>query len=689
MTRLRLGALALFAAIGVAIGVLGLSGRGGAQLDGGAAKRLVGPTAAATLTTQAAAQILAKQHLSKRSVDDEIAGRWVRLMLKDLDSSKIYFTQGDVDGFQAKSVGLAQKLRQGDLTLAYEMFKRLLERIDERHALARQLLAEPFDFSGDDEYPMNPAKANFAKDDKDVRDLWRRRLMHELLQQKADGFKDDEALAKLRKRLAASRDGFQRIDDDELVEIALSNLARAFDARSTYIGARSWRQFQDSMRSQYDGIGTALQMVEGACRVTRVLPGGAAHKDGRLKENDVIIGVATDVGTDVGAAENAKVVDVTDMRLNDIVRLLRGPRNTKVRLEVIPAGQSERLFYTLTRAPVTQQTARGAIVDVKGDVRGEAGPALRVGYLLLPSLYGVPSGSTGQPCSADVKSILSVGPQSFRERAVDLVVLDLRTNTGGILKEATAVAELFLADRPIMQVKSTDGAVQTYSGAAKTPTWDGPLVVLTSRQTASGAEIIAGALQSHGRALVVGESTHGIGTVQSLFEVGTNTKLADPKLGVMRVTYQVFYRPNGESTQKRGIVPDVELPWMINPEAGEAAADYPVDFDRIDALRYDRFNLGINDDLRAKLRKQSQDRRQSSPDFKTLTELIALTNDRAQRGTISLNLKKRLADRAAFARLPTDAVRQRKVDEAADVDRDFYFEEALAISRDYWRELKK
>lgn len=641
------------------------------------APAVVEPPANAAAIVKNVARLLPERHLSKRPLDAEIAERWLKLMVREWDPSKMYFTRGDIDEFQRKLDGQAERLRQGNIALAFDVFKRFFERLDERLKLAKELLDQPFDFAGDDVYTFDPAKASYIENDLEAREIWRKRLMFDLLQQNAKVPGDAAGRARAARNLQQVRNRHTRMDGDEVLETALGALARAFDPKSTYFGQRSWREFQDNARAQFEGIGAQLLERDGGALVTGVVPGGAADKDGRLKDGDLIVGVGVD--------DTGKIIDIADMRLNDIVRLIRGPRGTKVRLEVIPAGQAERILYTLTREPIHTLRARGVVVNAAAP----DDPPLKVGYLFLPSLYGAVRGATGVPCSADVRRILAEGDDSFRAKGVDLVILDLRTNAGGLLNQALDVADLFAPSKPVMQSKSSAGKVQTYSGQAKESAWDGPLVVLTSQQTASGAEIIVGALQSLGRALVVGETTHGLGTVQNLYDVGSDPKLADPKLGVLRVTTLVFYRPNGESTQKRGIIPDVALPWLTQPPFGEAAHDYATEFDRIDALRYDRFDFGLNEELRAKLRAKSAARTKASPDFQKLTRVIALAAERKERGSVPLNLQKHQAERAALGQLAADDVRTRRVQEAKDVERDFYFDEALAICRDYWRAWKK
>lgn len=637
-----------------------------------------GPPPAAATIVKSVARLLPEQHLSKHPLDAEIAGRWLKLFVRDFDQNKMYFTQDDIDGFQKKLDGQADRLRQGDIALAFDIFKRFRERLDERLKLAKELLDQPFDFSGDDVYTFDQAKATYVENELEAREIWRKRLMFELLEQNVKVTGDDAGKERVTRNLNQFRTRIAKMDDDEVLELALAALARAFDPRSTYIGTRSWRQFQDDLRAQFDGVGVQVQAREGGAIVLRVIPGGPAHKDGRIKEGDLIIGIAID--------DTDKTIDLADKRLHEIVKMIRGPRGTKVKLEVIPAGQAERIFYTLPREPIVTAKARGVVLDA-GPAADD--PPLKIGYLLVPSLYGAPSGSKGASCSADVRRILTEGDDSFRAKGVDLVILDLRTNWGGTLTEAVDVPGLFMPGRPIVQVKSSDGKSNYYAGQSKESAWDGPVVVLTSRDTASGAEIVVGALQSLGRGIVVGESTAGSGTVQSLFDVGGEPKITDPKLGVLRITHQVFYRPNGESTQKRGIIPDIPLPWLTQPAVGEAAQDYATEFDRIDALRYERFPFGLTAELRMKLRAQSAERTKASAEFQKLARLIAFTTERIERGSAPLNLKKHQEERAAREQLPADQVRFLRVDDAKEVERDFYFDEVLAICRDYWRVWKK
>lgn len=659
----------------IGAGVLGFSLCGWAEQNQSepGRKRLNGPDAVTTQIVRNAARLLPEHHLSKHPLDAEIAHRWLKLFLRDLDLNKLFFQKEDVESFERQLAGLPERFGQGDVRLAYDMFEKFLERLDGGLKLALDILEKNPELEGDDEYRFDPAQTTYADSNLKAQEIWRKRVMYNLLLHRADKADAQEAKARVQRQLQAFRQRYLEVDDAELVEMAVGALARAFDAKSTYIAARSWRQFQDDLRGQLEGIGMQFALRDNVPEVLRIFPGSPAHQDGRLKVGDKIVGVDTE--------GKGKIVDVIGKRTTDIARLIRGKRGTKVRLEVIPAGQSERVLITLTRAPILTATAYGQVLDA-GPKPG--GGTLRVGYVFLPSLYGSTSGAKGNACSEDVRRILQEGERSFRASAADLVVLDLRTNSGGLLREALEVTELFIPQGPLYQVKGAGGEIHAISGEKKAAAWEGPMVVLTSRSSSSGTELIVGALQSYARALVVGESTNGVGTVQNLFGVLGTKDLKDPKLGVLRITGQQFYRPNGESTQKRGVTPDVELPWLANPPAGEAAQDYATEFDRVDTLRFDRFRLGIDDKLRTALRGKSAERRKASPEFQKLADMSAAFSQIKTRGTVPLNLKRYLDERSRTSLLPSDDVRFRKVEEASEVNRDFYLEEVLAICRDYW-----
>ncbi len=504
------------------------------KLSGGESG-LSGPTPIVREAARNVAKLLPEQHLSNHPLDAEIGQRWLRLFLKELDPLKTYFTQQDVDGFHKREKDLTELFRKGEVEFYYDIFKRFQERVKQRVQLTKELLAKDHDFSVDEDMMLDYDRAVWAKDENEAREVWRKRVKFEILLHKADGAGDKEARTRSARRLETYAEQIGATDDDTLLESALTSLARAFDPKSNYMSPKSWRDYEEGLQQQFDGLGIQIRNDEGQVVVLRVFAGGPAHKDGRLKVGDKIVGVDP-----TGAG---KIQDVTGKKTSEVVKLIRGKRGTKVRIEALPAGQAERRQYTITRDKVETPGARGEIIEVPSGPNRTA----KVGYIFLPNLYGtrVPDKTDDRSSTGDVRKILSDPTKGFKAQKVDVVLLDLRANSGGLLNEAIRFPDLFLDQGPIFGVKNRAGRTNHYGAQQPGMEWAGPVVVLTSRSTASGAEIIVGALQSHGRGLIVGEATSGVGTVQSLFDVTRATALGNdsPQHGVLQITSSSFIGP--------------------------------------------------------------------------------------------------------------------------------------------------
>jgi carboxyl-terminal processing protease len=389
------------------------------------------------------------------------------------------------------------------------------------------------------------------------------------------------------------------------------------------------------------------------------------------------------------------MAEVVDMKLNDVVKMIRGHAGTVVRLGVTDAtgGETEYIEITRARIELTDSEARSEIVE-----EGQAadGSAMKIGVIDLPSFYMDMAGARmGKPnyksTTRDVRRILN----EFTAKGVDVVVLDLRRNGGGSLTEAINLTGLFIDTGPVVQVKDADGVVQHYDDLERGMAWDGPLVVLTSKFSASASEILAGAVQDYRRGLVVGDdSTHGKGTVQSLLDLGSQLfRVPDPpNLGALKITMQQFYRPNGDSTQKRGVLADVPLPSLTSQmDVGEADLDYAIEFDRVNAAKFDRLNL-VNSELLNELKARSKSRREKSEDFQKLARNIRRYKEQKDRKFVTLNEAQFKKEREE---LDADEEEEKQFEEQMDytvrpvVDRNYYFNEILNIAVDYVRLLEQ
>lgn len=662
----------------------------------GAQAELNGPTANDRNVTISVRALLKDEHLTRHPLDNEIAHRLFKGFIKMLDPAKVYFYQSDIDAFREQEDNLDDEIRSGDTGFSYTVFRTLLKRIDERVAVVDELLAMDHDFTVDEEMVIDPDAAHYPVDADEAYDLWRKRIKYDLLVLKADAAKaaddksdsdDDSAKSPPedpRKRLARRYHSFAKrmhqTDSQELLEMYLTSLTTAYDPHSTYMSPSSFDNFEIQMRLNLEGIGASLQFDDGYTVVKQIIPGGAADKDGRLKPEDRIVGV--------GQGEDGQIVDTVDMKLSDVVEKIRGHRGTTVRLEVMPGGRGERKVYNIVRAKIElkDSEARGEVIEEDRD-----GRKYRIGVIDLPSFYmDMEANRRGV---ADYKSTtrdLAKLLDGFRNENVDAVILDLQRNGGGSLTEAISATGLFIDQGPVVQVKDKANRVQHYDDLETGAAWDGPLVVLTSKLSASASEIFAGAIQDYGRGVIVGDkSTHGKGTVQSLLDLGQQLFgfANSPRLGALKITMQQFYRPNGDSTQNRGVLADVPWPSLTNELKGisESDLDYALAFDRVEPVQHDQFGLADNNVI-DRLNRQSAERRKDSESFQRVERNIKRYHQQKSRKSVPLNEAKFLAERAE---LNADREEEKELEKSINskkvvFDRkDFYNQEALNITIDY------
>ncbi|HWA99106.1 MAG TPA: carboxy terminal-processing peptidase [Pirellulales bacterium] len=673
----------------------------------GAVRAELEPDANDRQVALAVTALLRSEHLTGHPLDNEIVDRTMNLYLKTLDPRKLYFYQSDVDGFRAEALrndqqGLVSQIRRGDVKLGYKIFKTFLDRLDERMKLAQEFVNADHDFTIDEDIVRDPEKSNYAKDAAEARELWRKNIKFDLLLLKADEIaakedaaeqdKDNAVLKeppvdpkeRLTRRYRSVSKQMHQTSHDELLEMFLTSLTTSYDPHSTYMAPSTLENFEIQMRLQLDGIGAQLQWKDGYTVVNKIIPGGAADKDKRLKAEDKVVGV--------GQGEKGEIVDVVDMKLSDVVQLIRGKRGTVVRLEVIPLGSAERKIYEITRAQIElhDSEARSEILEEQRD-----GRTYKVGVIDLPSFYMDMEGARRnvpefKSTTRDVARLL----KDFKEKKVDAVIVDLRRNGGGSLTEAINLTGLFIDEGPIVQVKDKDNRKQQYNDLEKGTSWDGPLVVLTSKLSASASEIFAGAIQDYQRGLIVGDkSTHGKGTVQSLLDLGRQLFQMPnaPPLGALKITMQQFYRPNGDSTQNRGVNADIALPWLTNElDIGESDLEYALAFDKIEPVRYDRLNK-VDRGTIERLDALSKQRQASSEDFQKVLRNIARYHEQKAKKTVTLNEKKFLAERA---QLNADKEQEKEFDHMNDPNRpvfdakQFYNREVVNITLDYLQQNK-
>ncbi|MGA4644755.1 carboxy terminal-processing peptidase [Limisphaera sp. 4302-co] len=591
------------------------------------------------------ARILEAQHYTRQRLDDEVSSRLLDRYLESYDPQHLHFLQSDLREFDFYRHRLDDYiLRRFDTTPAFEIFERFFERLQQRVSYVEELLRrEEFRFDTDERIQVDRREAPYPKDLAEARKLWRERLRYEYLQEKLNGEKHQQITNTLIRRYHRNLRMFAEWDNADVLQVFLNALAHVYDPHSDYLGRQQMENFAMGMNLSLEGIGAELTSPDGYCTIRRLIPGGPAERSKKLKPKDRIVGVAQGDGP---------FVDVVDMNLNKVVELIRGPKGTTVRLLVIPAeapDPSVRKVVTLVRDKIRleDQAAKARLVEWPD----EDGTVRRIGIIDLPSFYstmdftGSEERSDYRSCAADVARLI----RKLKAEGMEALILDLRRNGGGSLDEAIRIAGFFIPRGPIVQVRDGEGRVVLKEDRDPRMIWDGPMVVLTSRFSASASEIVAAALQDYGRAVLVGDaSTHGKGTVQAPsllrnFMRPSATLTQDP--GLLKYTISKFYRANGESTQLKGVVPDIVLPSVLNvsKEVGESALDNPLPWDKIESAKFEPLDWVAP--YLEELRKRSAERVAASRDFAYVREDIERFLQQQADRTISLNEQERLREK--------------------------------------------
>lgn len=649
---------------------------------------LQGPGTNERVVTKLVTTLMKKEHLSKHDLDDEISSRALDLFIKNLDGMKLYFYKSDIEEFDRRRNDIDDMVNAGDVSFAWTVFNRLLKRVDERLALVDALLDEDFDFNEDEVLITDPDKLGFPATPDEARQRWRKRLKYDMLVLKADKSNKEDIKERLRRRYQSFARRMHQTNSHELLEMYLTSITSSFDPHSTYMAPESSENFGIVMGAQLEGIGAQLKMTDGYTMIDKLIIGGPAEKQGELKVGDRIVSVAQ--------GDDGEVVDVAEMKLSDVVRLIRGRANSVVRLGVLPATGGDIKTIKITRAKVEleDQKARGAIIE---EGRKSDGSAFKLGVISLPSFYmdmrrAREGGDDYTSCTRDVRRILA----DFNAKGVDAVVLDLRRNGGGSLTEAINLTGLFIESGPVLQVKDPQGNVQQYDDTDRGIAWRGPLVVVISKFSASASEILAGAIQDYKRGLVVGDSaTHGKGTVQTMMDLGPQLfRIGNPQdLGALKLTVQQFYRPSGDSTQQRGVLSDIVLPSLTDHmDVAEGDLEYPIPFDKVPGVPHHKFDL-VNPNVVSTLKELSGQRIEKSDEFARVLRNIERYKEQKAKKEVPLNEEKYMARRAE---LDKDDAEEKTFEEQVNghggsevFKRDAYNNEVLAITLDYLRLLGK
>lgn len=589
----------------------------------------------------AVARMLEQGHYTRQKLDPQVSAKFFENYLRILDYNRMYFLESDVEEFQGKYEStLSDKVLQGDLSPAYEIFGRFKQRVGERVAKNLTLIHEPFSFKSDREVEINRQKSPWPKDEAEADRLWRARVEYDLLQENLSETRLDPPDKVLTRRYNQILRNVNEQEDEDIVKTFLTALAQTYDPHSDYMSPSDMENFSIAMRLSLVGVGAVLRSDEGYARVVEVVPGGPADRDGRLKVNDRIAAVAQGDGD---------FEDVVDMKLDKVVEKIRGKKATTVRLLVVPANApdpSKREIIDIVRDEVQlkDQEAKAELIKLPA---GDGLPETRIGWISLPSFYanmGNDSGSSPKSTTEDVSRLLT----RLTSEGIDGLVVDLRKDGGGSLEEAINMTGLFIPEGPVVQVKNANGQVAVNHDRSGRTLYTGPMVVLMNRLSASASEIFAAALQDYGRAIIVGdERSFGKGTVQQLIDVGRFMpffSLSGAEAGALKLTVQKFYRVKGGSTQFNGVESDIVLPSLSDTsEIGESALPHPLPYDEVAPRAIASWPVSPFAYL-DELRRRSSTRIATEPEFQYIAEDRARLQDRIAANRISLNKSRRKAE---------------------------------------------
>ncbi|MEX2151113.1 MAG: carboxy terminal-processing peptidase [Steroidobacteraceae bacterium] len=584
--------------------------------------------------------VVKRQHYRQAALDDDMSSQIYERYLEALDGSRSYLLASDIAEFEKLRFELDDAIARADAAPAFEIFSRYRERNREvlRHALAL-LDVEP-DFTIDETFRFDRTDEGWAASAAELQELWRKRVKNDALSLLLAGKTWPEAADVLRKRYERVAKRIEQITADDVFETYMNAYSHVYDPHSNYLSPRNSEEYNIAMSLSYEGIGASLQLVDDHVTIMNVLPGGAAAASSDIKVGDRI--------TAVGQGTEGPLTDVVGWRLDDVVQLIRGPVNTVVRLQILPNGASPGSVenqLALTRAKITLES-QAAQKKVQLLRRGDK--EVKIGVISVPSFYQdfqarVSGEDDYRSTTRDVRRLV----EELRAEGVESLVVDLRDNGGGHLSEATSLVGLFVERGPVVQLRETSGRIEVLDDPEPGVAWQGPLVVLVNRASASASEIFAGAIQDYHRGLVVGQQTYGKGSVQNLYPLDRYALGPKAGFGQLTLTIGKYYRVTGDSTQHRGVEPDITLPSLLNTDdIGESTRESALPWDRINAARFTP--QPSEEPAVMLLSREHEARVATNPDFVAFQgDVEALEILRNQR-EVSLNLEQRRAERDAI-----------------------------------------
>ena len=597
-----------------------------------------GPLAPApehTSTTRSIVYELVAKHYVTKSINDVLSSKIFDAYLQNMDPGKSYLLQSDIDDFEIYRYELDDALRKGNLAPAYEMWNRYQDRWIARLKKVIDVLEEgidDYDFTKDEEFLLDRRDSPWATSDEQLDELWKKRIKLSVLNLRLADKEHDKIQETLLKRYQNQLRMTSQTRREDVYQLYINSFTETYDPHTQYFSPRNTENFNINMSLSLEGIGAVLQQDVEFTKVVNLVTAGPADKSGLLKPNDKIIGV--------GQGAEGEIVDVIGWRLSDVVQLIRGKKNTIVRLDIIPADaealNSKIIQITRNTVKLEEQTASSRIIELE-----QLGETHKLGIIDIPTFYSdfkaLKSGDRNyRSTTRDVQRLL----KELVTEKVEGVIIDLRNNGGGSLEEARNVTGLFIDRGPIVQIRYKNSRVYKMKDNYPGSIYDGPLAVVVNRLSASASEIFAGAIQDYQRGIIVGTPTFGKGTVQTIVPLPSSH-------GQLKLTQAKFYRISGDSNQHKGIIPDIIYPQEFDPETiGESATENPLLFDTIKPVKYRV--ASIFRPLIPDLQKLHLKRVTTDPEFIFAKEAMAYQLERSNGKTISLNEETRIQEKEDY-----------------------------------------
>ncbi len=587
-------------------------------------------------------------HFSRKKVTNELSPFILINFLEKLDPVKMYFTRSDIRYFQRYRYKIDDALKQGNLEPIYDIFRIYRLRVQQRLGFCvNLLLTQDHNFESDGSYDFNRQVKNWFDDIEELENLWQKKTHNDLLTLILAGQSKEMAIEVLEKRYRRFIRKVNLFDEEDVISIFLNAFVHTLDPHSNYLNPTQSEEYAIQMSLSYQGIGARLNLADEQVQVVNIIPGGPAARDGRLKPMDKIIGIMDE--------KNKTITDLIGWDLDEVVKLIRGPKGTRVTLQIVPSDSNPDetpYLLTLQRDEVAlEEQAASSLIETL-EIRDKT---YNIGLVTIPSFYqDYQARSKGEAkyrsTSEDVKKLV----HNLLEIGIDALVIDLRGNSGGLLTEATALTGLFIDDGPVVQLKDTRNKIEIIEDPIPGSVYEGPLAVIVDRYSASASEIFAGAIQDYSRGIVVGQQTFGKGTVQNLYHLDRYSRFKSKKgFGQLTLTIGKFYRVSGQGTQNKGVIPDIKLPSFINEEVvGEDTKKNTLPWDQIMSLEYDS-DLSFHQSIE-KLKKNFAEKSKENLPLLFLQEDIDQITEQNKQTKLSLNYEKRKIKRDQFKKVTQD-----------------------------------